>query len=558
MAYQVIARKFRPQTFTDFVGQKHITQTLVNALGKNRFPHAILLTGPRGTGKTTTARIIAKTLLCQNKNNNTPCNQCRSCTDLKAGSHLDVIEIDGASNNGVDHIRELRDTIGYQPAYGVCKTYIIDEVHMLSTSAFNALLKTLEEPPDHVVFILATTEVRKIPLTILSRCQRFDFHNHSLNDIKNNLQKICLEEKVDFEEKALWILAKESKGSIRDSLTLLDQLISFCDNQITLKKVMSTLGLTDRDLLIKVLRAINDHNTDLMFEVIESFRESGLDPVFFVEELLEVLRNCLLAKMNFYGKKETIFLDNEIKELKTFSSDLKTEEIHLLFDVVLTGLERLNLSNDPVLNMEMLLFKLMMLPRITSSFNLQKKSSHPTINKNDIYQEKDFHSKKKEKSVDKKKTLYSEDVKKQVTGEDWVEFVHAVKKANGFLGALLEYTSFLKKDEKFIYLGLPEKMDFLMEKLGEPKNIKRTESFLKNFWSDERKVKFSILEKNHPHENLSPKVLTEKRKIEKEKKAIDHLKSHPLVTATEKVFKNHIKRVDIKSFKKTGKKEGKN
>ena len=553
MAYQVIARKFRPQSFTDFVGQKHITQTLVNALNNNRFPHAILLTGPRGTGKTTTARIIAKTLLCQNKEDYTPCNQCQSCLDLKKGSHMDMIEIDGASNNGVDHIRELRNTIGYQPVSGTYKVYIIDEVHMLSTSAFNALLKTLEEPPNHVIFIFATTEAKKIPLTVLSRCQRFNFRNHNVSDIKNNLQKICSQENINFEEEALWILAKESKGSIRDSLTFLDQLISFCDGQITFKKAMSVLGLTDRNILLKTLKSINDNNNSLMFEVVRNFKESGLDPVLFLEEFLEVLRNCLLIKMNFNEKENVKLFSNEIKELKKFSSNLKTEEIHLLFDVTLTGLERLNLSGDPILNLEMLLFKLMTLPRVAKNFNNQYLLDVKINQDNTITPDNDQKENlPKRKDAGKQITNNNHSsgfVKNKSIGTTWNEFVYAVKQTNGFLGALLEHTSLFKKDEKFIYLGLPEKMSFLIEKLNEPKNIKRTENFLKNFWSVEHKVKFSILEKEHPYENLSPKETAQKIKKEKEKKAASCVESHPLVTATEEVFKDHIKKVKVKNLK---------
>ena len=230
MAYQVIARKFRPQSFNEFVRQEHVTQTLINALASDRFPHALLLTGPRGTGKTTTARIIAKTLICSNSQDNHPCNECQNCVDVNEGRHLDIIEIDVASNNGVDHIRELRDTVGYMHTSGKYKIYIIDEVHMLSTSAFNALLKTLEEPPEHVVFIFATTEVQKIPATILSRCQRFDFRNHTLNDLKNHLAKICTQESIEYDESAVWLIDKQAKGTIRDSLTLLDQILLVIKN----------------------------------------------------------------------------------------------------------------------------------------------------------------------------------------------------------------------------------------------------------------------------------------------------------------------------------------
>ena len=222
MSYQVIARKWRPQSFDQLVGQDHISQTLQNALRHDRLPHALLFTGPRGTGKTSSARILAKSIRCPNAVDFVPCNTCTECMDIAQSRSVDVIEIDGASNNGVDAIRELRDTVGYMPSRGKQKVYIIDEVHMLSTSAFNALLKTLEEPPPHIVFVLATTEVHKIPLTILSRCQRFDFRSISTRQITDHLRVICEKENVSAEEEALWIIARQGNGSMRDSQSLLD------------------------------------------------------------------------------------------------------------------------------------------------------------------------------------------------------------------------------------------------------------------------------------------------------------------------------------------------
>ena len=228
MAYQVLARKWRPKNFSELIGQDSIRQILSNALKQKRLYPVLIFTGPRGTGKTSTARITAKSLRCQNKKGIEPCNKCEDCVLIGESRHLDVIEIDGASNNGVDAIRELRDTVAYMPSSGYWKIYIIDEVHMLSQSAFNALLKTLEEPPEHVIFIMATTESHKIPLTVLSRSQKLDFHLLSTTSIKNQLEKISKEESFSVSDSILWLLAKQARGSLRDAQSLLDQVIAFC------------------------------------------------------------------------------------------------------------------------------------------------------------------------------------------------------------------------------------------------------------------------------------------------------------------------------------------
>lgn len=572
MAYQVIARKFRPQSFADFVGQEHVTQTLKNAMAADRFPHALLLTGPRGTGKTTTARIIAKTLLCTDRQDQNPCGKCQACLDITEGNHLDVIEIDGASNNGVDHIRELRDTIGYMPSSGKYKVYIIDEVHMLSTSAFNALLKTLEEPPEHVIFIFATTEVQKIPATILSRCQRFDFRNHSLSDIKNHLQNICEKESIEFEEAALLMIAKQANGSIRDSLTLLDQLISFSDGKLSLESVMGVLGLTDRNLLLSCLKAIAHQDSDLMFETVSQFKNSGYDPMIFCEEFLEVIRNTLMVKLGCLKKQAMDISELEKEELEKISEHLAEEQIHLLFDVTLSGAQRLNYSTDAKLGLEMLLFKLLGLPRLTQKISVSQGRSTATMtgpspkpqttakaaNPKDITQPIEPPKPKTETKAQPKveapqKKPVSSGVAvpipnpTQEVGKTWEEFVHAVKQANGFLGALLEHTSIYKQDDKMISLGLPDKMSFLYDKLAEPKNLERTKNFLESFWKDKREVEVTVLDKNHIHENLSPKAMENKAKKQKEKKEADSIEAHPLVKAAEEVFKDNIKKVGVQN-----------
>jgi len=367
MAYQVIARKWRPQSFQELVGQEHISTTLLNALRHDRLPQALLFTGVRGTGKTSSARILAKSLRCPNAVEFVPCGTCPSCLDIASGRSLDVIEIDGASNNGVDAVRELRETVGYMPSSGRYKIYIIDEVHMLSTSAFNALLKTLEEPPPHVVFIMATTEVQKIPNTILSRCQRFDFRRIPSRQIAAQLEKICTADGVATEPQALWMLARQADGSMRDSQSLLDQVITFCHGKVTLVKVVEVLGLTDRTVLLETLTALVERNSQGIIDVIEKIFSAGYDPKIFAQDLLEEIRHALMVRMVPTDPTRIVDLpDTEIENLRQLTKNLSNEDLHMLFDMTLKGVSDLLRSQDPRLVLEMLMLRMAAAPRIAS------------------------------------------------------------------------------------------------------------------------------------------------------------------------------------------------
>ncbi|MGB8319970.1 MAG: DNA polymerase III subunit gamma/tau [Ignavibacteriaceae bacterium] len=293
MSFVVTARKWRPQKFSEVVGQEHITTTLKNALKNNRIAHAYLFTGPRGVGKTTTARILAKTLNCLNPVDNEPCNECDMCKSIQSTQSLDIIEIDGASNRGIDEIRALRDSVKYAPSRGKYKVYIIDEVHMLTKESFNAFLKTLEEPPAHTIFIFATTDVQKVPLTIVSRCQRFDFRRIQLDTIKILLSKIAEAEKIKIDDKTLTIIAKKADGALRDAESFFDQVVSFCGNNVDTETVSKMLNLIDDEVFFIISDAILDKNFKAVYEVSNKIYENGWNFIDFMDGLVEHFRNIM-------------------------------------------------------------------------------------------------------------------------------------------------------------------------------------------------------------------------------------------------------------------------
>ena len=328
MSYTALYRKFRPQNFEDVKGQEHIVTTLKNQIKADRIGHAYLFCGTRGTGKTTIAKILARAVNCEHPVDGSPCNECPACRAINAGTSMNVIEIDAASNNGVDNIREIREEVAYRPAQGRYKVYIIDEVHMLSTGAFNALLKTLEEPPSYVIFILATTEAHKIPITILSRCQRYDFKRITVGTIADRLMELMRKEENDVEEKAIRYIAKAADGSMRDALSLLDQCIAFyLGEKLTYEKVLENLGAVDTEVFSRLLREIMAQHTSQAIKILEDLIIRGRELGQFVTDFIWYLRNLLLISASENPEEAVDVSRENLERMKEEVSMVDTETL---------------------------------------------------------------------------------------------------------------------------------------------------------------------------------------------------------------------------------------
>jgi DNA polymerase-3 subunit gamma/tau len=370
--YQPLATKYRPQTFEDVVGQEVVTTTLRNAIDLGRISHAYLFSGMRGVGKTTAARVLAKCLNCRSVDEPTvePCGTCESCTEIAAGRSIDVLEIDAASNTSVDDVRALQENLIYAPARDRYKVYIVDEVHMLSKSAFNAFLKTLEEPPEHVVFIFATTEINRIPPTVLSRCLIFDFGRVSAASIFDRLSWICEQENVSVEKAALDLIVFQSEGSIRDAISALDQVINFAGGKIDYDQTLKALGLVDRDVLHSLMNGIIEQNATEAFEAMRSVADSGADMRLFCRHLIRHVRDMLMARIGGKNKELLPYSEAEIELLHEQGQKVSEEDLTRFFDILVRADEEMQLSTAPQYNLEAAIVKMIHSTRLKSLVDL--------------------------------------------------------------------------------------------------------------------------------------------------------------------------------------------
>jgi len=416
MAYEVLARKWRPRIFQDVLGQGHITQTLINAIKTDRLAHAYLFSGARGVGKTSVARILAKAINCSGGEVGNPCNECPSCADITEGVSVDVQEIDGASNRGIDEIRELRENIRYMPSSGKFRVYIIDEVHMLTLPAFNALLKTLEEPPPHVKFIFATTEPHKVPVTILSRCQRFDFKRIPMALIIKQLERITDKEGIEISRTGLTIIAREAEGSMRDAESLLDQVASYTGSKIEDKDIIEILGVIDGKLIFETSGAIIDGLPDRCIEIIERIYNYGYDIKQFYLALMDQFRNlmiCLAAPQ--YELLD--IADDDRDDLKSQAERAGLERLQQSLNILIAREEALRFTAHPRLVLENIMIKLCQLGDVISFGDIIKKieklekgMTGSPISYGDVY----------ESNISEPETAWEKDDKTDIEGHEAV------------------------------------------------------------------------------------------------------------------------------------------
>ena len=456
MSYKVLSLKWRPQTFEDVVGQDHLTKTLINAFKKDRVAQGYILTGPRGVGKTTTARIISKTLNCSTAKNGVPCNECNSCKEIIDGRNLDVLEIDGASNRGIEEIRNLREQIKYTPMNSRYKVFIIDEVHMLTNQAFNALLRTLEEPPSHGKFILATTDIHKVPSTIISRCQRFDFNRITLDVISKRLSLILKAESIDIDDASLLSISQKADGSMRDALSLLDQVIAYSGDSIKIEDVSAVIGLIPNEIYFDFSNAIVEKDYNKMMSVIESIHSAGLSLQDITEGLIKHYNNLLITLVD-KGEELLSGMNEETKNQYIKSSKKYINKDIIRISKVLHDMQfSLKQVSQPMIVFEMTALKLLemdtsvsiseLISDISSKESKKKviESKEPPIKKNDditdfkIDEELNVSEKStnpKTSNDEKQKPLLDLDVIK----DKWNDFVKKVSNNRPSIATILEH-----------------------------------------------------------------------------------------------------------------------
>lgn len=471
MAFLSLYRKYRPQNFEDLVGQKHVIKTLKNALEHNRIAHAYLFAGPRGTGKTSTAKIFAEALNCVDGPTAEPCGKCDNCQMIKSGQSIDVIELDAASNRGIEEIRDLLEKVRFYPGEGRYKVYIIDEVHMLTKGAFNALLKTLEEPPENVVFILATTEPHKVLETILSRCQRFDFSLLSSLDIKRRLEYICKEEEVVYDEQSLTLIATASNGGLRDAISLLDQAISYTNSNLQSAEIQEMLGRVDTTLLQEFVNNILDKNSAAVLEMLNEIISGGKGIAIFVRDLIDFFRQVMLFKECGRGSKIFNFTEEIITNIEIVAERINVESLIRFLEILTDVEKKMTFTERPRISLELAVIKMISSVQ-ESPYNILKARIDELENRINEIIEKGIAKPLKEK-IKENVELASEDSgdkeeysqnKKEFSIDDlkevWPEVLNKIRENNVSIQALLVEGKPYRVDGTNVYIQFPSDKSF--------------------------------------------------------------------------------------------------
>jgi DNA polymerase-3 subunit gamma/tau len=521
MSYQVLSLKLRPQRFDEVVGQTHVTRTLQNAIGLDRVAHGYIFSGPRGVGKTTTARILAKVLNCKNPKDNNPCGTCVNCTEITQGSNLDVQELDGASNRGIDEMRDLREAVKYPPNNSKYRIYIIDEVHMLTREAFNALLKTLEEPPPHVIFIMATTDAHKVPATILSRTQRFDFKHISINDISEYLKQILESENIKYDTDGIRLIAQKADGSLRDSLSLLDQTIAYASDALDVETIRDVLGIIKENVFLNIIQTIEKRDHKEVIHQLSQLIDAGYAISDFISGFNEFLRNCMIQKTGESAKLN--LSENSLNWLQT-GCRFSTADFLRMLDLSLQFESKLRFLQQPQISLEALFIKLSMMDasvdiasilsgEVPKTISVKKpESQKPSIatEKPDspLVQTEPMESPQPtennpvtEKLTTPTPPVVSEPVPQQVrnlTLEDfnnsWTEIIEGLEEKNSKIAHFLEEAKLSSFDGKQLLIELVNGHRFHLKTLE--KDAEQIASVINDKLNQKIRIKFHIQENN--------------------------------------------------------------
>lgn len=568
MSYQVFARKYRPQTFDDLVGQTHVTRTLKNAVEQNRLAHAYLFVGPRGIGKTSTARILAKALNCVNGPTITPCGVCDSCKEITAGNSLDVLEIDGASNNGVEQVRELRDNVRYAPSKGHFKIYIIDEVHMLTSAAFNALLKTLEEPPPHVKFIFATTEPQKVLPTILSRCQRFDLHRIPANLIAKHLQFISDKEKITLDPAAAHAIAKGADGGLRDAESMLDQLVAFCGEKIAEPDVLNVFGFTSEQTVSTFTDKILRGETPEALELLHAEAENGKDMMKLMSDLISYLRDLLVCKVKPDALADDLNPELQ-KSLEAQAAIIETDRLLELIDQFAAAEGRMKWAPNKRLHFEVAVIKaIQTLSQVTLNEVIENLAAlRDGKSPAQALPEERTSAKSAAKSPDKTVVVEAARVAEQPPAREsptlpeqpasppapeskavdheevWQRAVEQIRVRRPLIRGWVASARALGIEGRFFVLGFPPEQKMAMESVASPRSRDFLEALLKEISGQDWKIKFTLKE-GLPVVNVAePAAALDELPARKRGDSQALFKDDPLIREALEIFKGEIKTV---------------